>query len=240
MQQSNTKIIAIFCLSISIVLNVSANAKTLYFDINLSVDTILPKTDKIINKVSTNEIYNNKVNSIEQTINYYANQYQIQPELLKAIIKQESNFNTLAVSPKGAKGLMQVMPSTALGYGNYNLLIPKHNIEVGTRHLSYLLRRYENLPLALAAYNAGEGNVDKYRGIPPFSETQNYVLKVLQSYNTELDKRLLIVDGYVNEKNNSSQYSPQVKNSAVINDKQVLVNEVPVKKNSVLYFTMSD
>ena len=72
-------------------------------------------------------------------------------------------------------------------YGSYNLYNPNDNITVGSKHLAYLIKKYQYLPYALAAYNAGEGNVDKYNGIPPFAETQNYVLKVLKSYNRELD-----------------------------------------------------
>lgn len=121
---------------------------------------------------------------LEAHIHDYAKQFNIQPELIKAIIKVESNFNPLARSPKGALGLMQILPTTAAQYGRYNLFNPKDNISVGTRHFAYLLQKYQgHIPYALAAYNAGEGNVDKYGGIPPFKETRNYVLNVLRLYN---------------------------------------------------------
>jgi hypothetical protein len=101
--------------------------------------------------------------------------------LVEAVIQVESAFNPLAVSPKGAQGLMQLMPQTASALGVQNALDPRQNIEGGVRHLRNLIGRYPgDLSRALAAYNAGEGAVDLYRGIPPYAETQRYVLKVLQ------------------------------------------------------------
>lgn len=107
--------------------------------------------------------------------------YRIDPALVKAVIHVESDFNPLAVSPKGARGLMQLMPLTAARYHQKDLFSPMANIDVGTRHLAVLIQRYpHDIRLALAAYNAGEHNVDRYRGIPPFRETQDYVKKVLK------------------------------------------------------------
>lgn len=240
MQQFNTTLIVTISFAMSLVFNTSANAKILYFDLSSSSDMTIPKTDKAIKN-----IYAIKNDDVEQIIEYYAHKYHIQPELLKAIIQQESNFNALAVSPRGAKGLMQVMPATASAYGKYNLLIPKQNIEVGTRHISYLLKRYDKLPIALAAYNAGEGNVDKYRGIPPFSETQNYVLKVLQSYNEKLDNKLLTLGQY-DKGPLQNEASPTVKILAVnkkiqdSSDKKIVNNSSANKKKKTLYFSMRD
>jgi len=107
--------------------------------------------------------------------------YQIDPALVKAVIHVESDFNPLAVSPKGARGLMQLMPQTAARYQQKDLFSPMANIDVGTRHLAVLIQRYpQDIRLALAAYNAGEHNVDLYKGIPPFRETRDYVKKVLK------------------------------------------------------------
>jgi soluble lytic murein transglycosylase-like protein len=110
--------------------------------------------------------------------------HKIDPALIKAIIKAESNFNHRAVSRKGAKGLMQLMPATASSLQVQDSFHPENNIEGGVRYLRYLLNYFNgNLPLALAAYNAGENAVIKYRGIPPYRETQVYVQRVLSYLN---------------------------------------------------------
>ncbi len=107
--------------------------------------------------------------------------YNVDAALIKAIIKMESNFDHLAVSPKGAQGLMQLMPQTAQALQVEDSFHPENNIEGGTRYLRYLLDLFEdNLPLALAAYNVGENTVIKYKNkIPPYKETQEYVQRVL-------------------------------------------------------------
>ncbi|MDP2054271.1 MAG: lytic transglycosylase domain-containing protein [Acidobacteriota bacterium] len=105
--------------------------------------------------------------------------HQVDARLIHAVIEQESNYQARARSKKGARGLMQLMPATARQYGVRNSYDPKANIEAGVRHLKDLLSRLE-LPTALAAYNAGEGTIRRYGGLPPFPETQNYVRRILQ------------------------------------------------------------
>lgn len=107
----------------------------------------------------------------------------VDPRLVHAVIEQESNYEARARSKKGAKGLMQLMPETARQYGVRNSYDPKANLEAGVRHLKDLLSRLD-LPTALAAYNAGEGTIKRYGGLPPFPETQTYVRNILRRVPT--------------------------------------------------------
>ena len=108
-----------------------------------------------------------------------SSRHGVDPTLVRAVIQVESNYQPRARSPRGARGLMQLMPSTARQYGVRNLYDPAANIEGGTRHLKSLLERFP-LKLALAAYNAGEAAVQRFGGVPPFAETRNYVERILK------------------------------------------------------------
>lgn len=113
--------------------------------------------------------------------------YGVSVDLLKSIARAESGFHANAVSHAGAIGIMQLMPQTAASLGVTNAYDPRENIMGGARLITQLLSKYNgNTALALAAYNAGSGNVDKYGGIPPFTETQNYVRKVLSYMNEDI------------------------------------------------------
>jgi len=111
-----------------------------------------------------------------------ANAYDVAPALVKAVIAAESDFDPAATSHKGAQGLMQLMPATALGLGVSDPYSPRDNVLGGTRYLRELLDRYGDLSRALAAYNAGPRAVDRYRGVPPYRETRQYVSRVLHYY----------------------------------------------------------
>ena len=110
------------------------------------------------------------------------NKYGVSPKLLAAVAKVESGYNPKAVSPAGAQGLMQLMPSTARGLGVRNSFDPAQAIDGAAKLLSHNLKEFKSVPLALAAYNAGGGAVHKYGGIPPFAETQAYVPKVQKAF----------------------------------------------------------
>jgi hypothetical protein len=116
-----------------------------------------------------------------------AQRYGVPDRLVAAVIRAESGFNPRAVSSKGARGLMQLMPGTASILGVRNSFDPRQNIDGGVRHLRGLLDRFpDNLPLAIAAYNAGEKAVTTHRGIPPYPETRDYVSKVLRFYGANV------------------------------------------------------
>ena len=119
-----------------------------------------------------------------QYIHKAASKYDLEPDLIRAVIKTESNGNHRAVSRKGAIGLMQLMPSTATDMNVSNPFDPEANIEGGTRYLKYLLERFNgNMTLALAAYNSGPGTVEKYGNVPPIDETRQYVKRIYNLYN---------------------------------------------------------
>lgn len=112
-----------------------------------------------------------------------AQKYDVDPALVAAVVETESRFHKAARSPVGAQGLMQLMPRTGHWLGARNLYDPEQNVDAGVRYLKYLQGRFDgNLKKAIAAYNAGEGNVQRYGGVPPFSETRSYVKRVMSRY----------------------------------------------------------
>ncbi|MEC7121094.1 MAG: lytic transglycosylase domain-containing protein [Pseudomonadota bacterium] len=123
-------------------------------------------------------------NAFDHLITAAAQRHNLDPALMKAIMHTESGFNPNARSPVGAQGLMQLMPATARRFNVTNAWDPEQNIEGSAKYLRWLLNRFKGrVEHVLAGYNAGEGNVDKYGGIPPFRETQDYVRRVLSRYN---------------------------------------------------------
>jgi soluble lytic murein transglycosylase-like protein len=134
---------------------------------------------------------------VEKIVRDAADKQNVDPALVRAVIETESNWNPKAYSRKGAGGLMQLIPTTAQKYGANDLFDPQQNVNAGVKHLKWLLERYNgNLELALAAYNAGEGAVDRVHGIPAYRETRSYVQKVQDAYFRPGSGRL--ADAYVN------------------------------------------
>ena len=148
--------------------------------------------------------YSRNKNAFDTLIRQAAQQHGISEGLIKAVMHTESGFNINARSPVGAQGLMQLMPATARRFNVSNAYDPQQNIFGGAKYLSWLLKRFNgNTQYAIAAYNAGEGNVDKYGGIPPFRETRDYVRRVTSRYQNLYASSLGSIS-------NPSSASPQV------------------------------
>ncbi|HZW94373.1 MAG TPA: lytic transglycosylase domain-containing protein [Candidatus Eremiobacteraceae bacterium] len=121
---------------------------------------------------------------LNQVVETASGTYRLDPDLVNSVIHAESGFNVRAVSPKGAQGLMQLMPQTASELGVQNAFDPRANVEGGTRYLRELLERYDfDLIKALAAYNAGPERVEQYGGVPPYYETKAYVARIVREFN---------------------------------------------------------
>ncbi len=126
---------------------------------------------------------------LQQSIETHSSSYQVDPDLIRAMIQVESSFDAGAVSLAGARGLMQIMPKTQKDLGLKDPFDADSNVEAGVRYYRWLLNRFQETELALAAYNAGPSRVEKYDGIPPFEETVNYVDRVLDIYNNSKQVR---------------------------------------------------
>ncbi|WP_327078021.1 lytic transglycosylase domain-containing protein [Peribacillus frigoritolerans] len=165
----------------SLLSNVETEAKKSFLQpIGLTSMNINPISAAHVNKQSSGNATN-----YDHIISQAASLYNLPEKLIKSVIKQESNFNPEATIYAGATGLMQLMPATAKSLGVDDATNPKQNIMGGSKYLSQMMARYDgDIQVALAAYNAGPGNVDKYKGIPPFKETQNYVQKVYGTFSS--------------------------------------------------------
>ena len=124
--------------------------------------------------------------NLQEVIKGASDKHLLDEDLISSVIRAESGFNPHAVSPKGARGLMQLMPDTASGLGVTDTFDPKANVEGGTQYLRWLLDRYHyDLAKALAAYNAGPHRVEQYHGVPPYSETRAYVARIIRDFNRQ-------------------------------------------------------
>lgn len=122
--------------------------------------------------------------NLDQVVKDASGKQEIDPDFINSVIRAESGFHVRAVSPKGAQGLMQLMPGTASNLGVSNAFDPKANVDGGTRYLRWLLEKYNyDVPKALAAYNAGPHRVEQYHGVPPYLETRAYVARIIRDFN---------------------------------------------------------
>lgn len=161
-----------------------SSAKTKFGDLltNPSTRVNAQLYTKSIGGTQTKTDFSQK-SKIKELISRVSQKHGVDEKLVNALVKQESGFNPNAKSKVGAMGLMQLMPATAKGLGVNNPMDPEQNVEGGVKYLKSMLNKYNgNIILALAAYNAGPGAVDKYDGVPPYKETQNYVKSILANY----------------------------------------------------------
>ncbi len=174
--------------------------------------------------------------SLDDIFQKAAQKYDVPVSLLKAIGKAESNFNPNAVSCAGAQGVMQLMPATAKSLGVTDSFDAEQNIMGGAKYIKQMLDRYDgNVKLALAAYNAGSGNVEKYGGIPPFKETQNYVTKVM-SYAGET----LTAGSYIGKSKSNSAYGNYEESSSLQSQiEQAILGYKELTKEDYLLFVES-
>ncbi len=160
-----------------------AVTKLSFFKKKQGKKSVISKGNGIVHSCSNQQHLSSKARAYQRTIQVYARLYGVEEELIHAIVRQESCFNENAHSPVGAVGLMQLMPATARLMKISNPWNPEQNIQGGVKYIAKMLRLFKgNKRFAVAAYNAGPGKVKKYKGIPPYRETKNYVKKVMAEY----------------------------------------------------------
>ena len=155
--------------------------------------------------------------SMTESINAVSGRHHLDPDLINSVVHAESGFNPRAVSPKGAQGLMQLMPQTASRLGVVNSFDPGDNLEGGTRYLRELLERYNfDLIKALAAYNAGPQRVEQYHGVPPYYETQAYVARIIHDFNRKkLAERKALALKAASYAKSPARHTPTLKQTAL-------------------------
>lgn len=145
--------------------------------------TVFINADQAYPRLETRDRAMRTPEAIRQVIGQTSSQFKVDPKLVDAVVRVESGYNPRALSPKGAQGLMQLIPATAARFGVANPFDPGENVRGGVGYLRELLTEFNgNVPLTLAAYNAGEGAVEHYGGVPPYAETRDYVRKVTEIY----------------------------------------------------------
>jgi hypothetical protein len=203
---------------------------------------------KVKNKNDTDffDILNSSVNQTENDLDSIfetaSKKYNIPVNLLKAVAKTESNFNSNATSNRGAMGIMQLMPGTAESLGINDAYDPQQNIMGGAKYLSQMLDEFDgDAKLAVAAYNAGAGNIRKYGGIPPFEETQNYVNKVLGYCGDDISANLASANGYTSNDSNEfsldkirDYYEASIAKLALMNISNVKMSDVNGNESSII------
>ena len=156
------------------------------------------------------------VADLSQLVNDASGRYRLDPDLVNSVIKAESGFNAHAISPNGARGLLQHMPGTAAQLGVPNAFDPQANVEGGTRYLRELLEKYNfDLVKALAAYNAGPHRVEQFGGVPPYYETRAYVARIVKDFNK---KKIAQGKSGATQKNNVTQHKSGTSNSTATRD----------------------